>query len=1194
MSARMLQQQENPNPFVSGMITTRSPNRTRMVTPPTQEVRATTSQGLGPEESTRTTRAVARARRGEEPTATAPPAHPTSSQVTQFRIYLNNIQAPNERIWLDKLVDLINLRYGGRLPLNGKAAVLAVYNSKFEPTTLTYITGQLNRIRTRNRNQESEYRPQDQSEHPPNETQTQLPPTLPPVDNNTTSTEHRPTPTVTEGATEMEEGQGGGGANHGGEEGDGVTTTITNPSLFATTREIFAECYLRYCVQGEDKEFTPRLYSKDIKYEVIEYINIIIDHEQYDSKIHSLADLNNMFYVAQVAYHQVIKRMKEASQPKRKWRESIVAKIAKQQMKLDILNGWDRTSPPTKELKHTCAALRVHSNSKDIDEARQRLQEQISMHEKRLRLADDRTKRAKDNWAFECKRASFYRMIDGEQYKPSEDTDTEAVKNFWTNLWRARTKESSHEELLSKMTPCSINITSTPRTIERLIEDQLAGMGNWKAAGPDKVYTFTIKKTTALRKKMLKLVAASIEDPANIHDDLYEGVTYLLPKVQDAITPDQFRPITCLSTLFKLISRCVTAQLRQLIEVNQVLSRNQFGTRRQCQGAKEMFLTNKALNIGNGFQLKTSWLDLRKAYDHVDHGYLMDIINKINCPSNIAEFVQRTLNRQRTMLTLNNERIGMAKIDTGILQGDALSPLLFCLAIEPMSRTLNELPQVEAGVIRRNHLIFIDDIKLIAETEGNLHQLERVTLSTLESMGFVLNQDKSCTNAVTPELITKTIDTHEAYKYLGIWENRDGKISNENKTKLKSKLINRVDSICKTKLIARNFSRAINEFALSTANYMVGIVDFEPKEFEDIDKDVRRCLYQNEALRASSNIDRLYLPRVKQGRGFTNLADKAEIMLVKLNDYCSGGGERREIGRAEEQMASTMSIIRELLIQKYQLPIDFTIDQLKAAQEGQKMANIDRKEAHKQQFKQDNNGLIDFELSSAWLTHGYATPSQEATYTKLQDRNTQGESENCMRCNQEKWSVSHVATQCHNLRHFDYVRRHNEVMKIIHHNMCRRYGLTKTSLKGHLLQGVVSNARATIKLDLPTTTDTKVQHYKPDGVLYDKAEKKITIIEVGVTSRERVARVEGEKRGKYEPLASELRSQHVGWVVEVVPIVIAWDGAVTRHFPRHLAKLKMDITDLARMQLVILNTTAAMVRGDTHLKGLSHSIPPDA
>lgn len=122
------------------------------------------------------------------------------------------------------------------------------------------------------------------------------------------------------------------------------------------------------------------------------------------------------------------------------------------------------------------------------------------------------------------------------------------------------------------MTPCTINTNNTQRMIERLIDDQLSGMGNWKAAGPDKVYAFTLKKITSLRGKLIELVRKAIEDPTTIGDELYEGVTYLLPKVQDASTPQQFRPITCLPTIYKLVSRCITSQLRQLVEVNQVLS----------------------------------------------------------------------------------------------------------------------------------------------------------------------------------------------------------------------------------------------------------------------------------------------------------------------------------------------------------------------------------------------------------------------------------------------------------------------------------------------------------------------------------------------------------------------------------------------------------------------------------------------
>lgn len=79
--------------------------------------------------------------------------------------------------------------------------------------------------------------------------------------------------------------------------------------------------------------------------------------------------------------------------------------------------------------------------------------------------------------------------------------------------------------------------------------------------------------------------------------------------------------------------------------------------------------------------------------------------------------------------------------------------------MEPVSRVLNEFEQCEAGKLKRNHLIFIDDIKLIAKTENELHQLESATFSTLNSAGFILNQDKSCTNSELTDLVTKQLDS---------------------------------------------------------------------------------------------------------------------------------------------------------------------------------------------------------------------------------------------------------------------------------------------------------------------------------------------------------------------------------------------------------------------------------------------------
>ena len=69
----------------------------------------------------------------------------------------------------------------------------------------------------------------------------------------------------------------------------------------------------------------------------------------------------------------------------------------------------------------------------------------------------------------------------------------------------------------------------------------------------------------------------------------------------------------------------------------------------------------------------------------------------------------------------------------GIFQGDSLSPLWFCMALNPISTLLNSTGygfkiKDETSVKHLlNHLMYMDDIKMYASTEHQLHQLLRTT-----------------------------------------------------------------------------------------------------------------------------------------------------------------------------------------------------------------------------------------------------------------------------------------------------------------------------------------------------------------------------------------------------------------------------------------------------------------------------------
>lgn len=128
-----------------------------------------------------------------------------------------------------------------------------------------------------------------------------------------------------------------------------------------------------------------------------------------------------------------------------------------------------------------------------------------------------------------------------------------------------------------------------------------------------------------------------------------------------------------------------------------------------------------------------------------------------------------TLENWQINLNANQKYLTTIRVKRGILQGDSLSPLLFVLAIEPLSRILNEeqnkltLKRSE-NTYNINHFIFIDDIKVLAENETDLHKLSKIVETTTKNMGFEINVNKSATNSKTYEGAIQ-LEENEGYKF---------------------------------------------------------------------------------------------------------------------------------------------------------------------------------------------------------------------------------------------------------------------------------------------------------------------------------------------------------------------------------------------------------------------------------------------
>jgi hypothetical protein len=92
----------------------------------------------------------------------------------------------------------------------------------------------------------------------------------------------------------------------------------------------------------------------------------------------------------------------------------------------------------------------------------------------------------------------------------------------------------------------------------------------------------------------------------------------------------------------------------------------------------------------NHRNIYTAFIDYKKAYDSVPHSWLLKIFKIYKINLDLVNFLSHVMTFWRTTLNLSiNSKSEPIEIKRGIYQGNCLSPLWFCLAINPLTNLLN-------------------------------------------------------------------------------------------------------------------------------------------------------------------------------------------------------------------------------------------------------------------------------------------------------------------------------------------------------------------------------------------------------------------------------------------------------------------------------------------------------------------------
>lgn len=242
-----------------------------------------------------------------------------------------------------------------------------------------------------------------------------------------------------------------------------------------------------------------------------------------------------------------------------------------------------------------------------------------------------------------------------------------------------------------------------------------------------------------------------------------------------------YRPISVLPVISKILERCVYKQLIEHLESHNLLSPQQYGFRkkRSTETASVMFLDDIHRAMDSGKITGALFIDLSKAFDTVSHYSILDKLPGYGISGKEYEWFVDYLFGRTMKVAYNGALSSSKEITCGVPQGSILGPLLFLLHF-------NEIP----ALLKHCQILMYADDTVLYYHHHNIEEIEKAlsedlsTISTwLEENELIINLKKGKTeimvfgtktrlNKQEREIVvqyqSQPINVTKSYKYLGI------------------------------------------------------------------------------------------------------------------------------------------------------------------------------------------------------------------------------------------------------------------------------------------------------------------------------------------------------------------------------------------------------------------------------------------
>ena len=605
-----------------------------------------------------------------------------------------------------------------------------------------------------------------------------------------------------------------------------------------------------------------------------------------------------------------IKPRKTTTNRKRKppaWKMKIEKDIEMKRKELSILTELEKGSRvKERKVRNIEQKYNIRRNQ-NLPEVKEIIKQQMQAKAQRIHRFEKQTKFYRQNKTFREDTKRFYHELGKKSIEVKEPPEIPEVEEFWSKIWEDNKSHNSEAQWIKDLEKVTEN-QEQQRWHDISKEEAILAImksSNWKAPGNDGIANFWLKNLSSVHEDLTTAYNDILKNSEKQPDWLTEGLTYLLPKPEETKNPKNYRPITCLPTMYNILTSILTKRTYAFLEENELLPTEQKGCKRGSYGCKDQLLINE-MSLENCARskrnLSSAWIDYKKAFDSVPHSWIIKCLEMFKINPMVVSFISASMKKWKTTLHLNHNNGSLKSrrinIDSGIFQGDSLSPLLFCLALAPLSMLLNNTKEgYEINKKKINHLFYMHDLKAYTMNDNQLKNLLDIVNTFSDDIKMEFGLDKCAKATFIKGKLTKTsnivlnqtttiqeLGQEGTYKYLGINEG-DGIQCSKMKEKIQKEYYRRIRMVLKSELNAMNKIEAINTVAIPVVTYSFNIINWTLEDIRSLDRKTRKLLTKERMHHPKSDIDRTYLPRSTGGRSLIQIETTYNATTIGLAKY---------------------------------------------------------------------------------------------------------------------------------------------------------------------------------------------------------------------------------------------------------------------------------------------------------------------